>query len=46
MGKGRVQPREAGWPSTAVILSRGGGGVVFTRGGAGAWPPREAYQNI
>ena len=44
--KRRVQPREAGWPSTAVILPRGGGGVVFTRGGAGAWTPREAYQNI
>ena len=37
-GKGRVQPREAGWPSTAVILPRGGGGWFSPAGGLGHGP--------
>ena len=33
-----MQPREAGWPSTAVILPRGGGGGFHPRGGWGMDP--------
>ena len=44
-GKGKVQPREACWASTAVILPRVEAGD-FTQGGLWAWTPREACQNI